>query len=135
MAFPSTADRVARNTAPEVNARIRRQTVGNIVRARSRGGDGVELRLRELDCEWDIERAIEANAAAFGLAGLALGIFVDRRLLLLPAAVGGFLLQHALQGWCPPVSLLRRLGFRTAREIFEERIVLKASLAANQRPV
>jgi hypothetical protein len=34
-------------------------------------------------------------------------------------------LNHALRGWCPPVSALRRLGFRTAKEIDEERYALK----------
>ncbi|MGZ8329614.1 MAG: hypothetical protein ACXWVA_00985 [Rhodoplanes sp.] len=48
------------------------------------------------------------------------------RFLLLPAAVMGFLLQHAVQGWCPPLSILRRLGFRTAKEIERERNALKA---------
>ncbi len=110
----------------QVDARIRDRTVRNITLARSRGAEGIERRLQEIDREWDIERAIEANAAGFGLAGLALGLLVDRRFLLLSAAVGGFLLQHALQGWCPPVPVLRRLGFRTAREIFEERLVLKS---------
>jgi hypothetical protein len=40
--------------------------------------------------------------------------------------VTGFLLQHAIQGWCPPVPILRRLGFRTADEINRERYALKA---------
>ena len=34
-------------------------------------------------------------------------------------------LQHALQGWCPPVPLFRRLGFRTEAEINQERYALK----------
>ena len=55
------------------------------------------------------------------LIGLGLGTLVDRRFLLLPAAVAGFLLQHALQGWCPPLPLFRSLGVRTAGEIDEER--------------
>jgi hypothetical protein len=126
--LPTTFDRVPRNTAPEVNLRIRRQTLANLSRYRNDGPDEIRRRLDELDREWDIERAIEANAAVFALAGLALGAFVDRRFLLLPAAVGAFLLQHALQGWCPPVPVLRRLGFRTAREIFQERLVLKSRL-------
>lgn len=67
-------------------------------------------------------------ASRSALAGVALGAFVDRRFLLLPAAVCLFLMQHALQGWCPPVPILRRLGFRTAREIFEERLALKSLL-------
>jgi hypothetical protein len=43
--------------------------------------------------------------------------------------------QHvtAVQGWCPPVSLFRRLGFRTQREIDEERFALKALLGHFQQ--
>ena len=36
-----------------------------------------------------------------------------------------FLLQHALQGWCPPVPILRRQGFRTRHEIDAERQALR----------
>ena len=54
------------------------------------------------------------------LVGLGLGAFVDRRWLLLPAAVAAILLQHAVQGWCPPVPVMRRLGIRTQAEIQEE---------------
>ena len=74
---------------------------------------------------WDIERTLEANASLVALIGLGLGAFVHRRFYLLPAVVAGFLLQHALQGWCPPLPVFRRLGVRTAREI-EERTTLKA---------
>lgn len=55
-----------------------------------------------------------------------LAITVDRKWLALPAAVAGFLMQHALQGWCPPIELFRRLGVRTAGEIARERYALKA---------
>ncbi len=37
-----------------------------------------------------------------------------------------FLLQHALQGWCPPVPFFRERGVRTAAEIGRERYALKA---------
>jgi hypothetical protein len=83
------------------------------------------MRLDELDREWDIERALEANAAAVSLIGLALGRLVSRRWYFLPTAVATFLLQHAVQGWCPPVGLFRRYGVRTQREIDEERYALK----------
>jgi hypothetical protein len=88
------------------------------------GRQAIQQRLRELDREWDIERAIEANASSLALIGVALGAFVNRRFLVLPAAVAAFLLQHALQGWCPPVPILRRLGFRTQSEIERERCAL-----------
>jgi hypothetical protein len=126
--IPATFDRVPRNTAREVNRRIRQETLASLRRYRNAGPEAIRRRLDELDHEWDIERAIEANAAAVAFAGVALGALVHRRFLLLPAAVCLFLLQHALQGWCPPVPVLRRLGFRTAREIFEERLVLKSFL-------
>ena len=44
---------------------------------------------------------------------------------MLPAIVVGFLLQHAMQGWCPPIPILRRMGIRTASEIDTERCALK----------
>ena len=43
---------------------------------------------------------------------LALGASHNRRWLVLPALVTAFLFQHAVQGWCSPVPILRRLGFR-----------------------
>jgi hypothetical protein len=46
-----------------------------------------------------------------------------------------FYLQHTLQGWCPPLPLLRRLGFRTPGEIEEERAELEALLADDSREV
>ena len=83
-------------------------------------------RLRELDAEWDIERTLAANAATLALTGSLLGAFVNKRWLALPVVVTGFLLQHALQGWCPPLPLFRSRGVRTASEIDRERYALKA---------
>lgn len=122
----STVDRVPEHTAAHVNQRIRQQTRQNIDDAALGGLERVERRLRELDEEWDVERALEANAASVVLVGCALGFFADRRFFALPAFVGAFLLQHALQGWCPPLPLMRRLGIRTASEIEEERRALKS---------
>jgi hypothetical protein len=60
------------------------------------------------------------------LTGLVLAVTASRKWLLLPAVVQTFFLQHAVQGWCPPLPVLRRLGVRTAGEINEERYALKA---------
>jgi hypothetical protein len=119
--IPSTVERVPRQTAPHVNERIRRETDENATRIASQGPAAIQRRLEELDREWDVERTLEANAATAILVGSALGAFVDRRFFALPAVVGGFLLQHAIQGWCPPLPLFRRAGVRTAEEIDRER--------------
>jgi hypothetical protein len=124
--IPSTVTRVPEHTADRVNERIRRQTEENVARYAAAGPWAIDRRLGELDREWDIERALETNAATVALVGLGLGTFVDRRFFALPAVVAGFLLQHALQGWCPPVPVFRRLGYRTSSEIDEERYALKA---------
>jgi hypothetical protein len=123
---PSTIGRVPAHTDANVNERIRRQTEQNIARYRDAGPEAIERRLKELDAEWDIERTLEANAAAASLIGLTLGATVDRRWYLFPAVVAGFLLQHAVQGWCPPLPVFRRMGIRTSYEIDYERYALKA---------
>jgi hypothetical protein len=86
----------------------------------------LSARLDDLGREWDIERVLQLNAAVIAGAGLLLGSRLDRRFLLLPAAVFSFLLQHALQGWCPPLPVFRRLGVRSAREIERHRYGVKA---------
>jgi hypothetical protein len=35
------------------------------------------------------------------------------------------LFYHAVQGWCPPIPLLRRLGIRTQQEIDAEKYALR----------
>ena len=122
--LPPTRIRVPMHTFRTDNAAIERRLSDSLdyyARNRSR----IDTRLRELDREWDIERAIELNASALAFAGIAAGIFHDKRWLALPAAVTAFLFQHAVQGWCPPVPLFRRLGFRTASEIHHERYAMK----------
>ena len=121
----TTAERVPAHTSEEINRRIQRQ-IARRVRYYSSRPDDIPDRLRELDEEWDIERAIEANASALAFTGVALGSMGNRKWFLLPALVTAFLFQHAIQGWCPPVPVLRRLGFRTANEIAKERTALKA---------
>lgn len=123
--IPSTVERVPLHTAEHINERIRRETDERVANCAAAGPEAIDRRLAELDQEWDIERTLEANAATVSLIGLTLGATVNRKWFLFPAAVAGFLLQHAVQGWCPPVPVFRRLGFRTQSEIDEERFALK----------
>jgi hypothetical protein len=118
-------DRTIAHTPPTINQRIHGRTLHDVSRYIGADPVFIDERIRELEREWDVERTLEANAAIVALAGLALGVSVDRRFLAIPAAVAGFLLQHALQGWCPPLPVLRRLGVRTAAEIHQEIIALR----------
>lgn len=124
--FPATSRRVQQNSATEVNRKIQRQMEARVARYRNAAPDEIAERLEELDQEWDTERTLEANAATLAFTGCILSAAVDRRWIALPLTVSAFLLQHALQGWCPPMEVIRRLGVRTMREIDEERMALKA---------
>jgi hypothetical protein len=125
MAIPTTRERVPAHTDSAINERIEAD-IRERVRRLASTPSAIPARLRELDEEWDIERAIEANASTLAFIGVALGFLASPYWLILPALVTAFLFQHALQGWCPPVPVLRRLGFRTTYEIERERYALKA---------
>lgn len=133
--LPSTRARVPSHTSPKDNARIRQAAVERIIHLSHASPEEIERRLEELDREWDIERALEANAATVALSGCILGMAKHRAWFLVPTAVSAFLLQHALQGWCPPLGLLRRMGFRTSDEINQERWGLKALRGDLGQPV
>jgi len=120
----ATADRIPANTAPDVNARIAAAMDAEVHRC-AHDPERISQRLRALEEEWDIERMLQANAATLGFAGTALAVLDNRRWLILPLLVTAFLFQHATQGWCPPLPFLRRMGYRTAREIDTERTALR----------
>lgn len=123
--IPNTAERVSGSSSKAANRRIE-AGIRESVRWHAARPHRIDARLQELDREWDIERALEANAASLALTGALLAATLDRRFVAVPAIVAAFLLQHAIQGWCPPVPVLRGLGLRTAREIERERVALKA---------
>lgn len=122
--LPATFARVERNTCPGATRRIQANTRARVGRALEEGR--LEHEIDRLDAEWDTERMLETNAACLLLLSLGLGVFRDRRWLWLTGGVAAFLLQHALQGWCPPLPIIRALGVRTAREIGTERTALQA---------
>jgi hypothetical protein len=69
--------------------------------------------------------------AALGLSRYLSSPFLGRKrkgLLYLFGSQLGFMLMHAVVGWCPPVSVFRRLGCRTMREIDRERSALLGAL-------
>ena len=120
-----TADRVRAHTAPEINRRLDEETAQRVSRLAHATPEELTARIDELDREWDTERVLEINASALAFTGLLLGLTRDRRWFVLPSIVLPFLFQHAVQGWCPPLPILRRMGKRSRKEIDREKYALK----------
>ena len=122
----AAVDRVRAHTPAELNEKLDREAERRVMYAAGQPPAALSRRIEELDQEWDMERWLEANAATLAFTGTLLGIFVSRKFLAIPCLVLPFLFQHATQGWCPPVPILRRGGVRTRREIDAEKYALKA---------
>jgi hypothetical protein len=119
-------DRVREHSPATFNERIDRATQRRVLRAGGESKAALSRRIEELDKEWDMERVLETNAAALALSGVLLGLFVNRKFFIIPCFVLPFLLQHATQGWCPPIPLFRNRGVRTRKEIDTEKVAVKA---------
>jgi hypothetical protein len=132
------SDRVREHTAAAVNRCIDAMTRTAVEENIRHGRDAIVRRLAELDREWDVDRVLMVNFAVLGGASFLAGMrryagtppFARRRkgFLYLFGAQLAFLFLHGTAGWCPPVSLFRRLGIRTMREIEAERRVLQSAL-------
>lgn len=133
-------DRVRRNTSEQENVEIDQQTMLNIEFYSGLSHHEIDKRLNELKKEWDIEKLLEVNAASISLLSLFMGKLVHRGWFIVPGIVASFLLQHGLQGWCPPLPLFRSMGYRTRQEISEEVYALKVlrgdfkDISADSRP-
>lgn len=124
--FITNTKRVRENTSPEANLKIDEKTLENITRYFGRSKEEITERIKELDKEWDIERVLEINMSTLAITGIALSVSKSRSWVVLPTVVLSFFAQHALQGWCPPVTLLRYFKVRTRDEIDQEKHALKA---------
>ncbi len=124
--FLSTANRVKYHTSDKANQKIKEETLDNINYYRGRSNVELSNRIKELNNEWDIERVLETNASILIVLGSILAITTNKKYWpFFTGAIGGFLLQHATKGWCPPLPIIRSLGIRTSSEIDEEKFYLK----------
>lgn len=118
-------DRVRNSTPYRLNQKIDDSIKENIAYYATKSKEEISHRIKALDREWDIERLLEVNMSTLALTGIALSVTKHIRWLLLPTVVLGFFAQHAIQGWCPPLPILRKLGYRTRGEIDQEKYALK----------
>lgn len=118
-------DRVRENTPAEINAKLDQEMAERVHLFEGAKDELIGHRISELDREWDIERILETNASIAAFTGLALGTMHSGKWYALTAVVLVFLFQHAVQGWCPPLPVFRKMGFRTQKEIQREKYALK----------
>ncbi len=123
--LPPASKRVKIHTDRKVNEKITDKMLTNIRKYSKKNETEIAKRIEDLNHESDTERFLEANAAVIMMISTFLGYIRDKKWFLLGGAAGAFLLQHALQGWCPPLPILRRLGIRTPEEIYNEKLALK----------
>lgn len=119
-------ERVRRHTGPEELDQIDEEIQKSVQFYSTQPEEVITRRIQELDEEWSIERYLDTNASTLALTGAVLGLTFSKKWLLLSATVGGFLFQHAVTGWCPPVPVFRKLGVRTRSEIDREKFALKS---------
>ena len=123
--IPPSTKRVQLHTNHEINEKIKQKTINNIANYKDENVKDLTKRLKQLNREWDTERILEANAATIIFVSTILGIYTSRYWFILVGIVSFFLLQHAVQGWCPPLPVIRRLGVRSPEEIAEEKTAIK----------
>lgn len=119
-------DRVRKNSSNTINNSIDQDIAQHVNDMSNKSPEAINERIRQLEQEWDVERNLEVIAPSLILGGLAMGAFLNKKWLVLPGLVAAFLLQHGIQGWCPPVPVLRFFKIRTKGEIDREKYALKA---------
>lgn len=121
------ADRVRKQSAAADNKTIDREAEGRVQRFAGKSKEEITEQIDRLECEWDMERLLETNASILSLVGMsAYAGSRNKKWLFLPGVVMSFLVQHSVQGWCPPMPVFRKLGVRTRQEIEREKYALKA---------
>lgn len=134
--YPPRYDRARRHTKEHVNERIDEMTRDKLAIV---GADPHALRKRldEIDREWHVDRALMGVFSVLG----SISAWQAHKAIARGKPLSGwrlffwvqmfFMGHHALRGWCPPLAVLRRIGFRTEKEIAAERVVLEKRLATS----
>ena len=92
----------------------------------SLGKEALTDRIVGLDQEWDAEKFVKVSLSGLGVFGLVTGLVGSRLGRLILWITTPLLLLHAMGKWTPSQSTLRSAGFRSRREIDEEKYALKA---------
>lgn len=92
----------------------------------SLGKEGLTERIRSLDEEWDAEKFVSLALSGAGLFGMIMGFAGSRLWRVLTWASLPLLFLAAQEKWRPSEGILKSLGLRSRKEIYEEKYALKA---------
>lgn len=129
--LPPTIRKVNMNTSDYINQAIQQDIEENINKYKGKSTAEIKERLHQLSHEWDTERVLELNLSIIVLLSSILGISHSKKWFFLSTFASAFMIQHSLQGWCPPLPVIRRLKVRTSAEIDQERTGLQQLLVGN----
>jgi hypothetical protein len=121
--LPET-DKIRSVFSYEVNRKIDREIEENIRKYTYQGSYEINQRIKELEEEWDIERILHLNLAGLALLGIGLS-FKNKNWLFFSGTMISFVAFNVIKGWAPPLILLRKLGYRTRKEIDCELYAMK----------
>lgn len=127
--LPITKTRIRLNTSEKVTRKIDQKTDSNITKSMGLSRKDIAKRIDKLNYEWDTERTLQANFGIAMLLSSLLGYTVNKKWFALGGIASLFLLQHAITGWCPPLTAARHLGVRTVEEINKEKESLQKMLS------
>lgn len=118
-------DHVRENTTSSANQAIDNKIISELQYFSTVDSKEINSRINKIEKEYNVERILELNASILAFIGVLLGAFLNIYWLFLPGIVLPFLAFHAIQGWCPPIPILRALKVRTQKEIDTEKYSLK----------
>jgi len=98
----------------------------HLARIADAGPEAINDRMAQLDREWSASRVTRAALAVLMLAGVALAVAHSSWWLILPGVAGLLFLQYLFARDCMVCDVAHASGFRTGREIEEEKFALKA---------
>lgn len=134
-ALPSTQTKVTETTPDHINQQIELETEARINHYKRQDSQTIKARIAQLDREWDTEKVLKVTMTGIALSSSLLTLTANKKWAFLSGTACAFMVQYALQGWCPPLSLIRLNGVRTTSEINLEKQALRNLLEDEHYPV
>lgn len=133
--FAKTTTNIHSKTTPAMQERFRQKLVANVRRFINADPAAIDQRMKELDKEWSVERAIEVEAPAMIGLGATLGLLHNKKWFLLSGVAASMAVLHNTRGVYPMLPLFQRLGLRPQKDIEDERNALRVLRRDHERYV